>query len=425
MPPIPMSICPTKTSQHLQDSLWALGHHDPLSPLTPLVPHPFQCPTLLPTLTTLDPPPPEDPLLLNGPQGLPQAMLANPPVQELQLLVIKLHPSALIILGFSWVCSTNPHIDWPSLTLCFNQDNPTNSGLVPFNISLPSENPKTAINQPLTSIAPLESSPSLLTAVPLAPFPKASLVAAIPFCLQSTLYPNVSDHSTSTSRATQSSSTPRGNSEVEENAPPPQSPLIKSRWLPPNIPWNQYKGPQYPNQPCLTLPDNSATTPGSPTATPLPTSADSKNLDIKIIGAILFACILQDSTPAFQLQITPALPEKHLHAETTLPECKMEEQILYEVVPPEYYEFADVFSEESAKELPLHHSYDYKINFKEGASPLFGKIYNMSKIKLQALKEYLDDMLGKGFICPLISTTSTPVLFAKKKGGSLQLCVDY
>ncbi|KAG5351216.1 hypothetical protein C0989_007401, partial [Termitomyces sp. Mn162] len=70
--------------------------------------------------------------------------------QELQLLVTKLHPSAPIILGFSWLCSTNPHIDWPSLTLCLDQDNSTNSRLVPFNVSPPSKNPKTMIDQPWT-----------------------------------------------------------------------------------------------------------------------------------------------------------------------------------------------------------------------------------------------------------------------------------
>ncbi|KAG5329763.1 hypothetical protein C0989_009300, partial [Termitomyces sp. Mn162] len=30
--------------------------------------------------------------------------------QELQLLIMKLHPSAPIVLGFSWLCSTNPHM---------------------------------------------------------------------------------------------------------------------------------------------------------------------------------------------------------------------------------------------------------------------------------------------------------------------------
>ncbi|KAG5330778.1 hypothetical protein C0989_008566, partial [Termitomyces sp. Mn162] len=59
------------------------------------------------------------------------------------------------------------------------------------------------------------------------------------------------------------------------------------------------------------------------------------------------------------------------------------------------------------------------IDLEEGTSLPFGKIYNMSEVKLQALKEYLNDMLGKGFIRPLISAANTPVLFAKKKDRSL------
>ncbi|KAG5722767.1 hypothetical protein E4T56_gene7962 [Termitomyces sp. T112] len=131
-------------------------------------------------------------------------------------------------------------------------------------------------------------------------------------------------------------------------------------------------------------------------AIPSPTPIDPEALDIKIIGTIPFAHILQDGTSAFQLQIMPALSEEYLHAKTTLLEQKTEEQILHEVVSPGYHEFADIFSEGSVKELLLHHSYNYKINLEEGTSPLFGKVYNMSKIELQALKDSLDNMLGKG-----------------------------
>ncbi|KAG5334890.1 hypothetical protein C0989_002709 [Termitomyces sp. Mn162] len=70
--------------------------------------------------------------------------------QELQLLITKLHPSTPIILGFSWLRSTNPRIDWPSLTLCLDWDNPTDSRLVPFDVSLPSKSSKTMIDQPQT-----------------------------------------------------------------------------------------------------------------------------------------------------------------------------------------------------------------------------------------------------------------------------------
>ncbi|KAG5723907.1 hypothetical protein E4T56_gene9795 [Termitomyces sp. T112] len=95
---------------------------------------------------------------------------ANGRQQELQLLVTKLHPSAPIILGFSWLCSTNPHVNWPNLTLCLDWDNPTNSELVPFDVSPSSENSKTMIDHSWT---PLELhsrySPPSLTAAPLVP----------------------------------------------------------------------------------------------------------------------------------------------------------------------------------------------------------------------------------------------------------------
>ncbi|KAG5348707.1 hypothetical protein C0989_008830, partial [Termitomyces sp. Mn162] len=70
--------------------------------------------------------------------------------QELRLLVTKLHPSAPVVLGFSWLRSTNPRIDWPSLTLRLNWDNPANSGLVPFHVPPPSESSEATINQPWT-----------------------------------------------------------------------------------------------------------------------------------------------------------------------------------------------------------------------------------------------------------------------------------
>ncbi|KAG5351271.1 hypothetical protein C0989_007165 [Termitomyces sp. Mn162] len=72
--------------------------------------------------------------------------------QELQLLITKLCSSTPVILGFSWLCSTNTHINWPSLTLCLDWDNPTDSGLVPFNVSPSSENSETTINYPWTPL---------------------------------------------------------------------------------------------------------------------------------------------------------------------------------------------------------------------------------------------------------------------------------
>ncbi|KAG6876937.1 hypothetical protein C0992_011306 [Termitomyces sp. T32_za158] len=46
--------------------------------------------------------------------------LANGQQQELRLLITKLHASALLIFRLPWLHSTNPRINWQSLTLHFD-----------------------------------------------------------------------------------------------------------------------------------------------------------------------------------------------------------------------------------------------------------------------------------------------------------------
>ncbi|KAL2226758.1 UNVERIFIED_CONTAM: Transposon Tf2-12 polyprotein [Sesamum indicum] len=45
--------------------------------------------------------------------------------------------------------------------------------------------------------------------------------------------------------------------------------------------------------------------------------------------------------------------------------------------------------------------------------------------ELKKLKKQLEELLDKGFIRPSISPWGAPVLFVKKKDGSMRLCVDY
>jgi len=94
-------------------------------------------------------------------------------------------------------------------------------------------------------------------------------------------------------------------------------------------------------------------------------------------------------------------------------------------VPSEYYEFADVFSKTKAEVLPPHRPYDLKINLEEGAQPPVGPIYSLSASEQEALKEFIEENLNTGFIRPTSSLHSAPVLFVKKKDGSLCLCVDF
>ena len=49
----------------------------------------------------------------------------------------------------------------------------------------------------------------------------------------------------------------------------------------------------------------------------------------------------------------------------------------------------------------------------------------MSPAELKELKEQLMELLEKGFIRPSTSPWGAPVLFVKKKDGSMRLCIDY
>ena len=49
----------------------------------------------------------------------------------------------------------------------------------------------------------------------------------------------------------------------------------------------------------------------------------------------------------------------------------------------------------------------------------------MSPLELDAMKKELDQLLKNGSIEPSISPFGAPVIFVKKKDGSLQMCIDY
>ena len=90
-----------------------------------------------------------------------------------------------------------------------------------------------------------------------------------------------------------------------------------------------------------------------------------------------------------------------------------------------YHNLEDIFSKEKANELLVSSPYDHEIKLKGDHQPPYGPIYPLSTPKLQVLREYLHDNLAKRFIQYSTSSTGIPILFVKKKDGSLQLCINY
>ena len=140
---------------------------------------------------------------------------------------------------------------------------------------------------------------------------------------------------------------------------------------------------------------------------------------ISLINAAAFvcACKLEGSTK-FQLQLCSPDTAKGRSSSISTPPY-------LSTIPLEYRKYVDVFSKAKASELPPHRDYDLKIELEEGTSPPLGTLYSLSLVKLSALWTFIDENLCTGFIRPSASSHAAPVLFVKKKDGSLHLCVDF
>jgi len=101
------------------------------------------------------------------------------------------------------------------------------------------------------------------------------------------------------------------------------------------------------------------------------------------------------------------------------------EKIYLSAIPEEYHEYADVFSKSKAETLVPHHSYNLRIDLEKDSYPPVETIYSLSKFEQKALKEFIDENLTNGFIRSTSLSHGVPVLFVKKKDGSLWLCVDF
>ncbi|KAK4700362.1 hypothetical protein P7C70_g5887, partial [Phenoliferia sp. Uapishka_3] len=94
-------------------------------------------------------------------------------------------------------------------------------------------------------------------------------------------------------------------------------------------------------------------------------------------------------------------------------------------VPAEYHDFADLFEKKAGDALPRRRPCDHIIPIEEGAKIPDSRIYPLSATELESLRKYLDENLNRGFIRPSSSPVAAPILFVKKKDGSLRLCVDF
>ena len=87
-------------------------------------------------------------------------------------------------------------------------------------------------------------------------------------------------------------------------------------------------------------------------------------------------------------------------------------------------EFEDVFSKD-LHGLPPDREIEFTIELVPGAAPVSKAPYRLAPVELKELATQLQELLDKGMIRPSVSPWGAPVLFVKKKDGSLRLCIDY
>ncbi|KAF5802176.1 putative nucleotidyltransferase, Ribonuclease H [Helianthus annuus] len=91
---------------------------------------------------------------------------------------------------------------------------------------------------------------------------------------------------------------------------------------------------------------------------------------------------------------------------------------------PVISEYPEVFPEELPG-LPPDRQVEFKIDIIPGAAPIARAPYRLAPTEMKELRTQLDDLLAKGFIRPSSSPWGAPILFVKKKDGSMRLCIDY
>ncbi|KAL0168998.1 hypothetical protein M9458_037220, partial [Cirrhinus mrigala] len=114
----------------------------------------------------------------------------------------------------------------------------------------------------------------------------------------------------------------------------------------------------------------------------------------------------------------PVIATTHLSVCSTSVETPNSPQTLS--IPPEYQVFQDVFSKVTATHLLPHRPWDCAIDLLPGAKLPKGRVYPLS-----IPKEYIQEALQQGFICPSTSPAVSSFFFVAKKDEGLRSCIDY
>ncbi|KAI3681152.1 hypothetical protein L6452_35936 [Arctium lappa] len=87
-------------------------------------------------------------------------------------------------------------------------------------------------------------------------------------------------------------------------------------------------------------------------------------------------------------------------------------------------EYPEVFLEDLPG-IPQERKVEFKIDLVPGATPIAKTPYRLAPTEMQELMKQLQELMEKGFIRPSSSPWGAPILFVKKKDGTMRMCIHY
>ncbi|XP_050387928.1 uncharacterized protein LOC126804551 [Argentina anserina] len=145
----------------------------------------------------------------------------------------------------------------------------------------------------------------------------------------------------------------------------------------------------------------------------VPTTREAKQ-DIKVLSALQFKKGIKREEESY-LAVLSEFDDEERRPQDDMPK----------EVAAVLEEFKDVSPTELPKKLPPRREIDHEIELEPGTKPPAMGAYRMAPLELAELRRQLKELLDAGFIRPSKAPFGAPVLFQKKKDGSLRMCIDY
>jgi len=87
------------------------------------------------------------------------------------------------------------------------------------------------------------------------------------------------------------------------------------------------------------------------------------------------------------------------------------------MVPRWFHRWLKTFGKVASERMLVRKPWDHAINLKGDFVPKKGRAYLLSRDKKEEVREFVEEQLRKGYICPSKSPQTSPVFFVGKKDG--------